>query len=123
MKKNTISLAYVLILCFLQGYFSIAHAQGQSPVLQQRIEQKKQLETLREEYQIRKRTSAVKRISIYQAYAIYKSGKALLISVDYPGTYKHRRIIGSINIPIDTIKYGKRPLKLPTKISILLYCR
>lgn len=123
MQRIVLSLVSVLFVCYSSSPLSTAKAETPSSFIQQREQLRKQREQLKEEREIRRASKGAKRISVYNAYQIYKSGKALLISVDYPGTYKHRRILGSINIPIDAIKYGKRNLKIPKNVPVLLYCR
>lgn len=74
-----------------------------------------------EYYEFLEATKDAKRITIDEAYSIYKSGKALLISVDRPEYYKSRHIFGSINIPVDELK--KTKLNVPKDQTILIYCR
>ena len=67
----------------------------------------------RQQYNYRKQTKGAKRIDIYAAYSLYKSGKAILISVDSPDYFKRRHIVGSINVPIDKLhKINLKRLKI-----------
>lgn len=69
----------------------------------------------------REETQSAKRIGIQEAFEIYKSGKAILISVDGANYYKSRRILGSVNIPLSTLE--KINLPYPKDQTILLFCR
>ena len=66
-------------------------------------------------------TKNAKRIDIREAFDIYKSGKAILISVDEAPHYKSIHILGAINIPEGMLK--KVQLNYPKEQTILLYCR
>ena len=75
----------------------------------------------KQEREYREATKDAKRITIHEAYAIYKSGKAVLISVDEEEYYRRIRILGSVNIPLR--KLEKVNLNLPKIKILLLYCR
>ena len=75
----------------------------------------------KQQREYREETKDAKRITIYEAYAIYKSGKALLISLDESEYYGRQRIVGSVNIPLS--KLERINLKVPTTQLLLLYCR
>ncbi len=107
MKKLYVFL--VSIFCFLISVSNI-HAWGPEDESWQR-----------QQKEYRQQTKQAKRISVAKAYAVFKSGKALLISVDPPGYYKRQHILGSINIPSE--KFKKAKLKVPKSKIILLYCR
>lgn len=73
-----------------------------------------------------KLTKDAKRITTSEAYEIFETGKAWLISVDSPAVYAERRILGAINIPatkIDEIFEKGGEIKIPKDDMILLYCR
>jgi hypothetical protein len=78
-------------------------------------------ESLDDQTRYRIQTKKARRITPQQAHAIYKTGKALLISVDQADYYKMEHIIGSINIPLETLKNVK--LKVSKNKPIILYCR
>jgi rhodanese-related sulfurtransferase len=78
-------------------------------------------ESLDNETRYRNQTKNVMRISPQQARSIYNKGGALLISVDQADYYKMEHIIGSINIPLETLKKVK--LKVPKSQPLILYCR
>lgn len=70
-------------------------------------------------------TSSAKRITITEAYSLYETGNTLLISVDGKDYFKHRHIVGSINIPyakLEKLLEGGK-LKFPKDKIIILYCR
>jgi len=69
----------------------------------------------------REETKNAKRIGIQEAFNIYKSGKAILISVDGASYYKSRHILGAINIPYEILE--KVELNYPKDRKILFYCR
>ena len=73
-----------------------------------------------EERRIREDTKAARRITPEEAYLMYKTGKAFLISVDDAPYFKQYRILGTINIPWD--KFEKGEFKLPKHQPIILYC-
>ena len=67
------------------------------------------------------KTKEARRITAEQARAIHNTGKALLLSVDQADYYKMEHIIGSINIPLETLKKVK--LTVPRNKPIIIYCR
>ena len=69
----------------------------------------------------RQQTRLAKRIDIYNAFRLYNSGKALLISVDSEEYYARSRIVGSIHLPSD--KIARLNVKKMKNKILLLYCR
>lgn len=74
-----------------------------------------------EQREYRQATKGAKRISIHQAFSLFKSGSALLISADQPEYYELKHIVGGINIPFEKFEHIK--LKVPKTTPILIYCR
>lgn len=65
----------------------------------------------------------VPRASVYEVWAKYKAGKAIIVHAG-GGKYEARHIVGSLNIPERDISSGKmKAPKLPKKgIEIFTYC-
>jgi len=71
-------------------------------------------------------TRYLKRVDPDIAYAIYRGGNTLLLSVDQPTYFKRRRIVGAINIPSHkfTDSFVRRAAKSLSKYKyIIIYCR
>ena len=107
MKKVNLLCIFLLLISYIPGQVAIAKQRNE------------------EYYEFLQATTDAKRIPIDEAYKIYQSGEAILISVDGSEYFEARHIVGAINIPYDKLEriMEKGELNVPKDKPVLLYCR